>query len=232
MKAVIVAAGTGSRLNNDLPKTLLPFGEGTILSAILRSISQAATSEFVIVVGYKAELIKRYLERNLSFGLTISFVHNPDWNRGNGISALAAKEGIGEEEFLLSMSDHIVSPNAISNTARYESSANLLLVDRRVDQVFDIDDATKVKVVERKIVDIGKGISDYNAIDCGVFKLTPRFFSSMETKLKSGEESISAAIRGLIAENDMEAVFMDEGDSWIDIDTPESYDYALRGALK
>jgi choline kinase len=230
MKAVIVAAGIGSRLNNHIPKTLLSFGGGTILSSILANISQAGINRFVIVVGYESQRIKSYLEKSDSFGFDISFVDNPQWRRGNGISVLAAEESIDEDSFLLSMSDHIVSVSAISRIASCESSANLLLVDPKVDEVFDIDDATKVKVVEHRIVDIGKHISDYNAIDCGIFKLTPRFFTSMRRQLKKGEESISASIRGLIEEKDMEAVFLAEGDRWIDIDTPESYDYALRGA--
>jgi len=117
MKAVIVAAGLGSRLNHASPKTLLPFGNGTILSAILGNISDAGINEFVIVVGYRPEEIAGYLDRNQSFGLDISFVENSEYKRGNGISVLAAEEKIGDEDFLLSMSDHIVSASAIRRIA-------------------------------------------------------------------------------------------------------------------
>ena len=232
MKAVIVAAGAGRRLNNELPKTLLPFGEGTILSAILTNISKAGIEDFVIVVGYKSGAIVEYLEENRYLGFAISFVENPEWTRGNGISVLAAEPETGDESFLLSMSDHIVSVGAITRVAEHNSPSNLLLVDRKVDEVFDIDDATKVKVAGEKITDIGKNISDYNAIDCGIFKLTPRFFSSMRRQLETGEESISASIRGLIENDDMEAVFLEGNDCWIDIDTPESYHYALKGIVR
>jgi choline kinase len=232
MKAVIAAAGMGSRLNNLAPKTLLPFGDGTILSTILNNISQAGIHEFVIVVGYQADYISNYLKEKNYFGFSITFVENPEWRRGNGISVLAAEQEVGRERFLLSMSDHIVSISAIERAINQKATKNLLVVDPDINGIFDIDDATKVEVVDNRIMNIGKEISNYNGIDCGIFKLNERFFNSMREQLKKNQESISAAVKGLIQNNDMEAVFMDENDFWIDIDTPESYQYALKNSKK
>jgi dTDP-glucose pyrophosphorylase len=49
----------------------------------------------------------------------------------------------------------------------------------------------------------------------------------MREQLKKGKESISAAIEGLINNDDMEAVIMKKQEQWIDIDTPEAYQHAL-----
>ena len=54
MKTVIIAAGIGSRLRphtDQAPKTLLPFGEGTILSQIISNFTTIGVTEVVIVVG-------------------------------------------------------------------------------------------------------------------------------------------------------------------------------------
>jgi choline kinase len=228
MKAVIVAAGMGSRLNHDVPKTLLPLGNGTILSNILKNISQAGMRDFVIVIGYQGDDIKNYLKERNYLGNNICFVENLEWQRGNGISVLAAEQEVSQERFLLSMSDHIVSATAIERVIHYNSPANLLLVDPKVDNIFDLDDATKVETKGAKITNIGKEIANYNGIDCGIFKLTHRFFDSMRESLKLNQESISASVKGLIANSDMEAVFMQPGEFWIDIDTPESYEFALK----
>lgn len=232
MKAVIVAAGMGSRLNHDTPKTLLPLGNSTILSTILKNISQAGIHDFVIVVGYQGNDIKNYLRDRNYLGYNICFVENLEWQRGNGISVLVAEQKVGQERFLLSMSDHIVSANAIERVIHHNSFANLLLVDPKLNNIFDLDDATKVEIKGDKIINIGKEIINYNGIDCGIFKLTHRFFDSMRESLKLNQESISASVKGLIANNNMEAVFMQPDEFWIDIDTPESYEFALRNIKK
>ncbi|KAA3657727.1 MAG: hypothetical protein DWQ10_12655 [Calditrichaeota bacterium] len=229
MKAVIVAAGMSSRLSdttNDTPKTLLPFEDKTILYKILSNLSTAGVDEFIIVTGYKSELIENYLKANRNHGYDITLVYNPDFRRANGISVLAAENAVNGEPFILSMSDHIVTVGAIEKTINSSSDKNLLLVDEKVDAVFDIDDATKVDVKQNKIINIGKEIDQYNAIDCGIFRLNSRYFDAMRQKLQHGEESISAAINGLIRNDDMEAVFMDSKDYWIDIDTNDAYNYA------
>jgi len=220
----------GSRLwvkSKNIPKTLMPYGNETILSTIMKNMSQVGIREFVIVVGYQSEKIVSYFENNRNFSYNISFVENFEWNKGNGISVLAAEKEVGSENFLLSMSDHIVSVSALEMIANYDSSKNLLLVDPKVKKIFDIDDATKVEVRGSTIVNIGKELSNYNGIDCGIFRLNGRFFESMREQLKFKKDSISASVNGLIKNEDMEAVFMKENDYWIDIDTPEAYRHAL-----
>lgn len=231
MKTVIIAAGMSSRIfqeTNGLPKTLLPFGAGTILSTILDGFSYCGLKDFIIVTGYESQKIKDYLEKNSTLDYCISFIENHEWYRGNGLSVLSAEKVVADEDFILSMSDHLLPVSAIDRLLNDDSNKNLLLVDRRIDKIFDIDDATKVFVEQNKIKQIGKNIEHYNGIDCGVFRLTHRYFDSMREQLKFGNESNSAAIEGLIKNDDMEAVFLEGPQVWIDIDTPQAYQYALK----
>ncbi len=235
MKAVIIAAGQSSRLwerTDRTPKTLLPFDKGTILSTIIKNLKKCGIHDIVIVVGWKKKEIKEYVRANDNFGANVTFVDNPEWRRGNGISVLAAKSVVGKEPFILSMCDHVVTPKAIKRLKKAKRKKNLLLVDKRIDQIFDIDDATKVKVKKKKIKRIGKELSRYNGIDCGVFRLDHRFFKSMKKQLKKDQESISAAVTGLIKKKKMGAVFMKKNEQWIDIDTPEAYQFAVEECAK
>ncbi len=230
MKTVIIAAGMSSRIWNETdnrPKTLLPFAEGTILSTILSNFHQVGVTSFVIVVGYQSELIKNYLEKNECFGYEISFIENLEWEKGNGISVLAAQPEITDEVFLLSMSDHIVAPVALRRITNHKSTKNLLLVDSQTEKIYDINDATKVYCEGSRIVDIGKNITQYNGVDCGIFKLKNSFFRAMKEVLEYNQDSISAAIKVLIKDMNMKAVFLKAEEKWIDIDTPESYQYSL-----
>jgi choline kinase len=234
MKAVIIAAGLGSRLwakTDKTPKTLLPYNNGTILSNIIWNLNEIGISDFILVVGYQAHFIEKYIAEQDYKTNHFEFVINKQWERGNGISVLAAESMLGGESFILSMSDHIVSSRALRRVANAADDRNYLLVDAKIESVFDIDDATKVKCEGSFIVDIGKAIPVYNAIDCGVFKLTNRFFPCMKKALANNEESISAAIKILIKSNDMNAIFTHPGDRWMDIDTPEAYKYILKNPI-
>jgi choline kinase len=229
MKAVIIAAGTGSRLwphTNQVPKTLLPFGEGTILSQIMSNFATIGIAEFVIVVGFGAAQIVEYVA-SAGLGSRVTFVENRDWHRGNGLSVHLVRGVIGMGSFLLSMSDHLVSPPALAHLMAARSDQNLLLVDPWVEGVFDLPDATKVRLEGAHITGIGKGLVDFNAIDCGVFRLDERFFEAMECAIRQGQESISEGIRHLIETRAIGGVCLPDGSRWIDIDTPEAYAYAL-----
>ncbi|APF18581.1 phosphocholine cytidylyltransferase family protein [Caldithrix abyssi] len=228
MKAVIVAAGRGSRLMNHKPKTLTEIGGKTIFQYILKNLTAAGVRQFVVVVGYQAPILQDFLVQHDYFGLDIQTVYNDEWQRGNGISVLKSESLVGNQPFILSMSDHIVSPAALQRIIEAEDSRNLLLVDPDVERIFDIDDATKVQLKNEVILDIGKELDAYNGIDCGIFRLKPDFYQAMRQQLQEGKESISAAIQKLINNNDMAAVFMQNDEWWIDIDTPESLAYAQK----
>ncbi len=229
MKTVIIAAGIGSRLRphtDQAPKTLLPFGQGTILSQIMSNFTTIGVTEFVIVVGFGAKQIVEYIATT-GLGPRVTFVENRDWQRGNGLSVHLVRGVAGVGSFLLSMSDHLVDPPALAHLMAARSDQNLLLVDPRVDGVFDLPDATKVMMEGTCITGIGKELVDFNAIDCGVFRLDERFFEAMEYAIRQGKESISEGVHHLIKARAFEGVLLPAGSHWIDIDTPEAYEYAL-----
>ncbi len=229
MTAVIIAAGFGSRLwqtSHQIPKTLLPLGKGTILSTIIERLMAAGISELIIVVGFNHEYILRYLEENPP-ALPLRIVENLQWERGNALSVYKVKDYVGSEPFLLSMSDHLVSVEALKMMIDHPERLNLLLVDPFIEDNFDLDDATKVRQEDGYIVQIGKELTHYNALDCGIFRLEEDFFNAVEKAVTKGIESISGAICELANERRIKTLILDKANQWLDIDTPEAYDFAL-----
>jgi choline kinase len=231
MRAIITAAGRGSRLasrSDDTPKTLLRFGGGTILSGIMRNLAAAGVSEFIVVVGFQGDAIVEYLATHANFGYSVTVVRNPEWQRGNGISVHLAGTALkaGEDEVLLSMADHLVAPEALAALIDAPPGKNRLLVDPRIEQIHDLDDATKVRVDAGRITRIGKELADFNAVDCGVFRLTRRYFDAMGRQIRRGKDSITEGVRELIAAADFDAVPIPASSHWIDIDTPAAYEHA------
>jgi histidinol-phosphate aminotransferase len=137
---------------------------------------------------------------------------------------LAAKKYI-DQECILSMADHLYSPEVVRRLASFDlpEGACALGVDYDIERCFDLDDATKVRLRGGKIADIGKDISDYNCIDTGVFRIGPALIRELERLEKhTGDCSLSDGVR-VLAER---GAFLgcDVGDSrWIDVDTPAAF---------
>ncbi|MCK9164408.1 MAG: sugar phosphate nucleotidyltransferase [Candidatus Cloacimonetes bacterium] len=228
MKGVIIAAGFGSRLwktTKQIPKTLLPYKKGTILSTIIQQLQIAGISELIIVVGFKKDYIANYLQNDPPT-LPVTLVENLEWERGNALSVYKAKDYINNEPFLLSMSDHLVKMEALKKIVEVPERINLLLTDPFISENFDVDDATKVLTEDDYIIAIGKELDNYNALDCGIFRLEPDFFTAVEKSVQKGNESISNAITELISLKRIKVVMLNKANQWMDIDTPEAYNFA------
>ncbi|MEA2062307.1 MAG: NTP transferase domain-containing protein [Gemmatimonadota bacterium] len=226
MKALIIAAGRGSRIGDTTGKTHKALLEVCGISVIERLVhAMPQVEELVLVTGYLADLLENEVRRLIGHKVRLRFVRNRNWNRGNGLSVLAACNALkGEKRFLLTMSDHLVEPALIERlTARGPKRGECLLaVDRDIPGVFDLDDATKVLLDDsrNRIEDIGKLIYNYNAVDTGVFYCTPALFNALEEACFAGRESLSDGIRLLCEQGKMGCRDV-SGCLWQDIDSQQ-----------
>ena len=101
----------------------------------------------------------------------------------------------------------------------------ILAVDPKIDSVFDLDDATKVRREGNRIVDIGKEIANYDALDTGMFLCDPALFGSLESATREGNCSLSDGMRELAREGRFRAMEIGEAE-WQDVDTPEALNHA------
>jgi choline kinase len=223
--ALILAAGNGSRLKNvsgALPKPLVSFNGRPLLEHILLGGRDAGIERFVIVVGYRADAIRSWVASRHFGGMRIDFVENPEYNKSNGISVLRGGEAI-YQNFLLMMSDHIFESETAAALLRQrvDEDGTILAVDRKLESIFDMDDATKVRCVGDYIIDIGKELTRFDAVDTGMFLCTPAIFTALERATVNGNCSLSDGMRLLATNRKLRA--FDIGDAiWQDVDTPEA----------
>jgi len=227
-ECLILAAGNGSRiasLSGSAPKPLGPLFGAPLLEHILRSSQAAGIERFVIVVGYRADALRRWFAEGPLGDLSVTFVENPDYHKANGVSALAARKLL-QNPFLLVMADHIFEPKTAKALLQQPLGGDqvILGVDYNIDRIFDLVDATKVKVQGNDIVEIGKDLVQYDALDTGMFLCGPLLFERLESAKKDGNCSLSDGMRRLCRERNLKA--FDVGDAhWQDVDTPEAFAY-------
>lgn len=226
--ALVIAAGLGSRLAKDssVPKPLREVCGMSLLRRIILSLARGGIETVYVVVGYEKEKIISYLG-NQNWPISIQTIENEDWQKSNGVSVLKAKDKI-RDDFVLVMSDHIFAVENLKTLIAMplDSVKARLAVDFKLNQIFDMDDATKVFVENGLIKKIGKTIPDYNAVDTGMFLLSPEIFSVLEKILQEkGDVSLSDGMAVFANQNQMGTCDISDG-FWQDVDTPESLRFA------
>lgn len=227
-ECLILAAGNGSRiasLSGGVPKPLVPLFGVPLLEHIMLSSQVAGIDRFVIVVGYRADLIRSWFGSRSFPDISVTLIENREYHKANGVSALAAKEEL-RNHFLMLMADHIFEPKTARALLQQPLADDdvILAVDRNVDRIFDLDDATKVRREGNHIVDIGKDLARYDALDTGMFLCSPTLFNRLELAKKDGNCSLSDGMWRLGQERKLRAFDIGEG-HWQDVDTPEAFAY-------
>jgi choline kinase len=230
-QAVILAAGKGTRIRKGgqiLPKPLVRVGGLTLLKRAILTGQREGVNRFVIIVGCDGDQVRRATENDPDLtDVELVFVNNEDYELSNGVSVLKARPHV-EGEFFLLMADHIVDSKIYRVLQNRPSHRGLVLaVDRKLDTIFDMDDATKVQVSDGEFIgEIGKEIPDFDAVDTGVFRCSAALFDALDAQYTAnGDASLSDGVRHLADSG--EARVADVGDAWWqDVDTPETIGHA------
>jgi len=157
MKAIIVAAGPGSRLNpftNDRPKCLLDVGGQTILERTLQALRENGIENIAVVRGYQSHLID-YPD--------VTYCHNPDFRKNNILRSLFYAEDEMDDAFIFSYSDILYSSEIVARLIDSEADV-ALTVDVSWTQTYEgrdlhpVSEAELVKVENGRVVRIGKGV--------------------------------------------------------------------------
>lgn len=224
MKCLILAGGTGSRLSERGSSKPLAVVAG--LSLVERTIvaaHAAGADAFYVVCGHNASRLVTHLDdvaRRRS--LLIHPILNVDFQQGNGLSALCAREQLlGERRFGLLMADHVFEPAMLSHLFNEEPDPDgvVLAVDRNTSNpLVDLNDVTRVSVSDCLVRTIGKGLADYDGYDTGAFLATPAIFDALDDARAAGETSLSAGMQRLASAGRLRAHDA-TGRMWIDVDT-------------
>ena len=127
MKVVILAGGSGTRLSEytkSIPKPMVKIGDKPILVHIMKLYAKYGFKEFIIALGYKGNLIKKYF-KNKKFNWNIKLV-DTGLNTMTGGRLKRLKNIIGNQRFLMTYGDGISNIN-LKKLLRFHIKNNKLV---------------------------------------------------------------------------------------------------------
>lgn len=238
MKAIILAAGLGSRLaplTDSSPKSLLTVGGTPILKRQIDSILTSGISDIVVVTGYKAEMIKDFISENYP-QISVEYIYNENYNSTNTAYSLwLTRDSVTGHELVKFDADVVFDQEILEKLIN--STGDLCFtIDRNINLA---NEEVKVKIDENgKILKIGKEILPSEAVgeSIGIDKVSQetneRLFLVLEELLQdpaNHQAYYEAAFELLIDEGANCTINDITGHTWTEIDSHE--DFALANQL-
>ncbi len=170
MEALILAAGFGSRLGHEMPKALIPWGDGCIIDQQLERLQQAGIEDVVVVVGFQAERVKEHVQQRWP---KVRFVENPEYMDTNTAKSMLI--GLGEVAAgrVVTLNGDVVFDDGVIQAIIDEPEVTSLAVDPRVCG----DEEIKYRIRDGRLMALSKqvhgegeavGINHFSEYDRGL----------------------------------------------------------------
>ncbi|MBN2155394.1 MAG: NTP transferase domain-containing protein [Candidatus Lokiarchaeota archaeon] len=225
IKAVILAAGTGKRLEPitvTRPKHLIPVAGKPILQYTIESLKNIGISDILLIVGYKKEQITNFFKDGTLFGVNINYIEQKKY-LGTANATQLAENFISNEPFLLIYGDLLMDSRI------YQKILSQSQTEKNIIACKNVENPTKYGVVTvdakgyvKKIIEKPLNDSFGNLINAGVYLFSPSIFTSIEKTPKSSrnEYELTDAIELFLREgNKMRALNVSD-EYWNDIGRP------------
>ncbi|HUE41757.1 MAG TPA: sugar phosphate nucleotidyltransferase [Chthoniobacterales bacterium] len=225
-KAVLLAAGRGTRMREmtaDLPKPMLEVRGKPVLRHIVEGLRDAGVTDFLIIVGYRAEAVQNSFGDGSRYKIGIQYATQTVQD-GTGRVVELAKNFVAGAPFVLGYGDILVAPENYKRIVDLPTSVEALISVTRGE---DVSKGGAVFVNEQmELVDLrekpnpGEPTSSwYNA---GLYAFRPTIFD-FAAKLKPsprGEYELTDAIREL-ARSGKKVQALELTGKWADVRDPE-----------
>ncbi len=227
MKAVILAAGRGTRLypyTKFIPKCLLDIGGVTILENQLNHIRECGINEIVIVVGFGFDKVENFLRSYDGLGLKIVTLYNPFYQTTNSLISLWIARAEMNDDIVVMNGDDVFEMDVLDLALSFHDEKICLPIKRK--KKYE-DEDMKVEVQSDKVINISKNLTRTSAESVGVRVFRDRGVEllrrAIEEEMRTeGSESkwyVSAILR--LIQKGYKVKSVDVKDLyWMDVDYP------------
>jgi len=159
MKAIILAAGIGSRLypmTHSKPKTLVEVNGKPMLGYLIDNLIGAGISDITICVGFEANQIKKFCTKNYSRSL-FHFVDNTDYLKTNNMYTLYLARDFLDDDVIIMNADLVYGQAIIEKIL--QTLGSVVACDKGSYN----EESMKVTVEDGVITSISKAITPENS---------------------------------------------------------------------
>ena len=241
MKAVILAAGVGSRLEGaggEKPKVLFEFGGKSLLKRHLELLGRIGVHEVALAVGYRADLIAAELAA-IEFEGELRTMLNPDYEQGSVVTLRAAAEALEGGFEVILMDADVLYDRRLLERLRDTSHANCFLLDRDIEPG---DEPMKLAVRDGALVEFARRVDvacDFTGESVGFFRLSPGIARRLSAACKRlieqdrREEGYEEALREVLLASPPGTFGYEDitGLPWTEIDFPDDLRHAEEDVL-
>lgn len=240
MKAVILAAGKGTRmgeLTSETPKPMLLVQDKPILQHIVDGLVAAGVTEICIIVGWRKEIIEGHFGDGSAFGAKINYVVQ-EVQDGTGKAPELAKEFVGNDSLLLTYGDILVKGETYASMVKRfgegefgglvtvikgedVSKGGVLLFNDAFNLNSLVEKPSPEQIAELKEKGLLKE-GDPAWYNAGIYIFKPVLFEFTAKLEKSprGEYELTDAITALV-ENGHTIAGLEIAGRWVDVRDPE-----------
>lgn len=227
MKAVILAAGEGTRLKpitTNRPKTLIKIGGIPILEHSLKNIALAGINEVIIVTNYKEEAIQQYFADGSELNLAISY--KTQEKREGTANALSTIKSLVKDNFILIYGDLLYSSNAIKKIIevfnKNKIDGVMAVTPIKNPEMYGIVEIEKNQKIKRIIEKPESINAPSNLANAGLYAFSLEIFDKIGKINASvrGEYELTDAISRLIQDGKQVLAVQIDEENWIDIGRP------------
>ena len=165
MKAIILAAGTGTRLRpitNRKPKTLVKVAGKPIINYQIDALLENDIKDIIICVGYLSSDLIKYCEISYP-DINFKFVENKDYSTTNNMYSLYLSRKYLDDETIIMNADVVFDEEIIKGMIELQGSVIATDVGEY------IEESMKISLNEKNYInDISKKISQKNAFGCSI----------------------------------------------------------------
>jgi L-glutamine-phosphate cytidylyltransferase len=237
MKAVILAAGKGTRIRSvhgEHPKCLIEVDNTTILDHQLAALSMVGINDVFIVVGYEKEQIIAHVNARTLLSPRIRFIENPAFAITNNIYSLwLALDWLRGDSFTVLNADVIFDPEILDLAVRPHAPISMI-----VDRLWR-DETMKVVIFDDHVIRMSKELSreEFSGTYIGITvfskAIQDRFFHKMEDVIAAGRvnEFFNVAVQELANEGVPIGYTSTDGLPWAEIDDPVDMMFAQQSVF-
>ena len=226
MKAIILAAGMGNRLqkvSGGLPKSMIKVGKHSIIHNQIRSCREIGIENFVVVLGYKKDQLQDHILEILD-RKNVTFIENPIYDKTNTLYSLYLARNTFDDDFIYFNADVLFKKELLQIIAGDSQYSQLLLetkscAEEEVKMI--IDENNRILEISKQLA-IPECAGEF--IGIGRFKkdILPIFTKYLQYGVDNGQSNnyFEYAV-DLMAKDIILKAVPTEGISCIEIDFPE-----------